>query len=695
MAYLLLRTRRRLAALVSLASFLIVGSANIAPLHADVVGIGDITPAIPNPDPPPNVDIPDLPQFGGPVNGGTLIVGGTGQFVGGTEAGQMTIDIPTDTDPLVADNAAIGFSQGGQGSVRVLGLNSEFTVNQFLHVGVLGQGALQVSAGARVGQPANASLTDFMATFVGYGEGSQGFVTVDGFVSLLKSYTLSVGRAGSGTMTVTNGGRIETTFEAQIGGDAFVGNSNDTDLVNGVGLVTLDGQATRWNVGIPVVTNPAPPGLPSPPINNTAQVADMYVGKYGRGNLQIQNQAWARVSRDVFIGFEDNSYGETTVTGLGSTLWAIRDLNVGSIADDNAGGSLNIDADGLVRADRDVNIGVLGFVNMGGGTLQMIQSTPGGALTNNGVIRGDGRIDTGLTETVTNNGYIRNGASVANLRERLLFTGPVVNNDNIESVGGEMEFQDLVTNNGPEGDIVGINAIYRFNGGLVNTGNLYFKNSLVWYGVGAPATVTSSANLVVLEGETQFMGNLALTGTNELAIELGHSSSLLSVSGTAALGGRLLVTAIDDLLGEGAGDGWEPNVGDSFEILTANSVSGMFADVDDTFVDFDFEAIYEPTRVLLTVTGRAPPVTGDFDGDGDVDGADFLAWQQNYGKSPNADPEDGDANGDGDVDDLDFADWKLGFGSSTANPAVGAVPEPATAALALMALVLPLARRRR
>jgi len=58
---------------------------------------------------------------------------------------------------------------------------------------------------------------------------------------------------------------------------------------------------------------------------------------------------------------------------------------------------------------------------------------------------------------------------------------------------------------------------------------------------------------------------------------------------------------------------------------------------------------------------------GDFDTDGDIDGADFLLWQR--GNSP--DP--------GSPSDLAF--WEANFGSATP-PAVFAVPEPSTAILA-------------
>jgi enediyne biosynthesis protein E4 len=67
-------------------------------------------------------------------------------------------------------------------------------------------------------------------------------------------------------------------------------------------------------------------------------------------------------------------------------------------------------------------------------------------------------------------------------------------------------------------------------------------------------------------------------------------------------------------------------------------------------------------QVVSLVEGVTP---GDFDGDGDVDGGDFLTWQR--GQSPNA------------ISPSDLAAWKANFG--TAPPLTASttpVPEPAT-----------------
>ena len=68
-------------------------------------------------------------------------------------------------------------------------------------------------------------------------------------------------------------------------------------------------------------------------------------------------------------------------------------------------------------------------------------------------------------------------------------------------------------------------------------------------------------------------------------------------------------------------------------------------------------------------------LSGDFDGDGDVDGFDFLKWQR--GGSPNP------------LSASDLTDWEMNYGTDsllTANSA--AVPEPTSLLLMLVASLL-------
>ncbi len=58
--------------------------------------------------------------------------------------------------------------------------------------------------------------------------------------------------------------------------------------------------------------------------------------------------------------------------------------------------------------------------------------------------------------------------------------------------------------------------------------------------------------------------------------------------------------------------------------------------------------------------------SADFGSDGDVDGADFLAWQQGYGTIGGDTIGEGDANGDGQVDEADLTVWHNQYGSAPA-----------------------------
>jgi hypothetical protein len=77
-------------------------------------------------------------------------------------------------------------------------------------------------------------------------------------------------------------------------------------------------------------------------------------------------------------------------------------------------------------------------------------------------------------------------------------------------------------------------------------------------------------------------------------------------------------------------------------------------------------------------------IAGDYDGDGDVDGADYLVWKNKYGTADNR----ADGNKDGTVNVADYTVWRNNLGNTAqAMGGNGAgnetVPEPASAALLL------------
>jgi len=85
----------------------------------------------------------------------------------------------------------------------------------------------------------------------------------------------------------------------------------------------------------------------------------------------------------------------------------------------------------------------------------------------------------------------------------------------------------------------------------------------------------------------------------------------------------------------------------------------------------------------------------DANGDGDIDGVDFLTWQRGLGTSGATTVANGDYNYDGLVDGFDLSVWGNQYGTGTAVLAASAVvPEPSTALLLLCAAAIGLVRHR-
>lgn len=85
----------------------------------------------------------------------------------------------------------------------------------------------------------------------------------------------------------------------------------------------------------------------------------------------------------------------------------------------------------------------------------------------------------------------------------------------------------------------------------------------------------------------------------------------------------------------------------------------------------------------------------DFDQDGDVDGADFLAWQRGFGNGTTF--AEGDANGDGAVDAEDLSIWRSQFSSSAlaAQQGFSVVPEPSACFILALGSLLFVSMRTR
>jgi hypothetical protein len=110
--------------------------------------------------------------------------------------------------------------------------------------------------------------------------------------------------------------------------------------------------------------------------------------------------------------------------------------------------------------------------------------------------------------------------------------------------------------------------------------------------------------------------------------------------------------------------------------------------------DVDTAGTFERRSYYEGLVYELAPVPGDFDGDRDVDGADFIIWQTNHPADDGHVLATGDADGDTDVDGADFAVWQSSFPVAP-GPGVAPVPEPHSLLITLLAATGLVGLRRR
>jgi gluconolactonase len=168
------------------------------------------------------------------------------------------------------------------------------------------------------------------------------------------------------------------------------------------------------------------------------------------------------------------------------------------------------------------------------------------------------------------------------------------------------------------------------------------------------------------------------------------NGSIFATPGVAGPDG-MTIDAVGNLYGavQNAVYAWNPAGVKLFEIpMPQNPTNVEFGPDGDTLYITAGNALYS---ILLNVPD---PPSADFDMDGDVDGRDFLAWQQGFGVESGAEKSQGDADNDGSVNGVDLEVWQEQYGASNELAALH-VPEPATVSLLGAILVLLASKWRR
>ncbi len=211
-----------------------------------------------------------------------------------------------------------------------------------------------------------------------------------------------------------------------------------------------------------------------------------------------------------------------------------------------------------------------------------------GRFINNGLFR---KYGTGTTTTITTD--FEDNGEVQVLAGKLLFTGNLTSGDGTTLVLGDGTTLDL--DDGPlnPGDTLSLTS----GASLVGSGTL--SSNLVNGGTVSPG---SSPGIITVDGDyTQATGGILemeLAGTNPAS-----DFDQLLVSGDAILDGTLNVTLID---------GFTPNYGDTFELISANTLSGTFdpLSLPDLPALLEWDVVFTANSITISVSGGSGIING-------------------------------------------------------------------------------------
>jgi T5SS/PEP-CTERM-associated repeat protein len=222
--------------------------------------------------------------------------------------------------------AYLGYDQGTTGEVTITGSGSQWNNSGGLYVGRKGSGTLRVEDGGRV------SNGD---SYLGYYSGSTGEAIVTGPCSRWDGGYLFVGREGNGTLTVENGGQV-TALGIYASLDSLHGNGAIAATTGAV----LDADL-RFDASQPA-QNHISFGAGGT-LSITAAGGDLGVGYRGHGSLAIADGVTV-ASYHGYLGYSSGSTGEATITGPGSQWNSDSRLIVGNLGS----GTLRVEHGGRV-----------------------------------------------------------------------------------------------------------------------------------------------------------------------------------------------------------------------------------------------------------------------------------------------------------------------------------------------------------
>jgi T5SS/PEP-CTERM-associated repeat protein len=575
-------------------------------------------------------------------------------YVGNSGTGTMNI---TAGGHVTNVTGYIAGQNGGSGQATVDGTGSSWTNSGMLNVGYGGNGRLTITRQAQVSSGQGV---------IGSAVGSSGTVTVDGSGSRWTA-NLTVGLGGSGTVNISNGAVVTDGSGFIPEGASFIGyNSGST------GSVTVDGPDSNWRAG-----------------------HLLEVGHQGQGSLNVTDRGSAG-AMELKIGYLSGSNGSVSVDGMDSSLYVqgcslicnasgsldvggagtgmLSVTNGGRVTSDSgnirsASGTVSISgasswdnakalsADGILNVTSGGNlVSGTGYIGRFGGTNGVVTINGIGSTWNNSAELYVGSHGNGMLD-ITNGGHVTSATSFISTNE---YVNHGLGSVRVDGTGSRWTVTSLYVGGiGGEGGTLTVS-----NHGVVQVGVfLQVRAAAELRGDGEINGNVTSSGLVapgVSIGSLRIQGDYGTSGAVQIELASASSYDQLLITGDVTVGGALAVNLVN---------GYTPSIGQSFTILTADLVNGTFAaELLPSVPNLEFDVIYNAQSVVLKVLSALP---GDFNGNGVVDGADYVVWRK----------IDGTQTG--------YETWRAHFGQTAGSGSVAnsndAVPESATLVLLILA----------
>ncbi len=250
------------------------------------------------------------------LNGLTYTLTSGGAVFAGNVSGQtgrLTVRdgiLAVDTN---GDNVTVGVNAGGTGFLTVTtgGRIGDGTIRPNVTAGSAGTGTLTVNDNGRI---------DGAIFIVGNSSGVAGTATITGPNAAADfSGTTTVGNAGTGSVTVTNGGTLTSTSTATLGSS-----------LGADGTVAVSGVGSSWTIG------------------STATI-----GSAGDGTLTVSAGGLVSATGGVVLGSAATGFGTATVTGAGSR-W---NLSAAQTIGSSGLGVMTVSSGGQVVSTSSANLG--------------------------------------------------------------------------------------------------------------------------------------------------------------------------------------------------------------------------------------------------------------------------------------------------------------------------------------------------